>query len=244
MRTSKKWTLHTPSTAKLAALLGTHESRVEDIPSKISLENTDTVSQAAMLPKQSFHYLLSCTSATKVLLWITTTFCIETFITLLAEYFTTFNVCILPKYEGQNWEGHNWCHTTLWPENKVVDGGTSFRKPWTSCIQAALESEAAHLESTVSAKRQRPTAVHRQHNTARRRTAHLCMDLFHALQRHDSWSWANAPCTTLSCAAQKGQSLLKVTLFIYRNYGKCAKPKLLKMASLLSPCFPLPWLSC
>lgn len=105
-------------------------------------------------------------------------FAVETFTTLLAEYFTTFNVCILPKCEGQNWEGHNWCHTTVWPENKVADGGPSLRKPWTSCIQAAPESEAAHLDSTVSAKKQRPTAVHSQHNTARRRTADLCMGLF------------------------------------------------------------------
>ena len=53
------------------------------------------------------------------------------------------------------------------------------------------------------------------------------------------WSWANAPCTMLGCVAQKGQSLLKVTLLVYRNYSKCAKPKLLKNDIIfISPLLP------
>lgn len=159
----------------------------------------------------------------------------ETFTTLLAEYFTAFNVCTLSKCQG-----HNWCHTTVWPENKVGDGGTSFRKLWTGCIQAALESEAAHLESTVSLLRGRDQQLYTDHITLLGGEQHTSLHRFHTLQRHDTWSWANAAYTMLNCTAQKDQSLLKVTLFIYRKYGKCTKPKLLKMAPLSSPCPPCP----
>lgn len=53
-------------------------------------------------------------------------------------------------------------------------------------------------------------------------------------------SWVNAACTMVSYVTQNGQSLLKVTLLIYRNFGKCAKPKLLKRASFSPSHFPLP----
>lgn len=125
-------------------------------PSKISPENADTVPQAAMLPKQSYQYLLSCTSTTKVLLWTpTTTFCHGDFHPPVSRIFHNLQMYT----SSQKCKGHNWCHTTVCPENKVVDGGTSFRKPWTSCIQAALVRSSTSGKHSVSAKRQRRTAV-------------------------------------------------------------------------------------
>lgn len=139
--------------------------------SKISPENADTVSQADMLPKQSFQYLLSSTFNTKVLLWMsTTTFCHWDFspvcwqnISWPSMYVSSQKVKDITK----------WCHITVRPENEEADGGTSFRKPWTSCSQAALESEAAYLESTVSLLRGRDQQLYMGNTTLLRGEQHL-----------------------------------------------------------------------
>ena len=134
---------------------------------------------------------------------------------------------------------------TIRPEEKRRDGRVSFSKPWTSCIQDASESEAAHLASTVSLLRGRDQQLYMDTTTLlRKQHIFLHRSALHITETPVMWSWANAPCIMLGYAAQKGQSLLKVTLLVYRNYSKCAKPKLLKMASFSSPCSPLPWLSC
>lgn len=112
-----------------------------------------------------------------------------------------------------------------------------------SCIRVRSSTSGKHC---VPPERQRPTAAYGYHNTAARRTAHISLHRspLHVTETPAVWSWANAPCTRLGCAAQKGQSLLKVTLLVYRNSGKYAKPKLLKMASFSSPHSPLTWLLC
>lgn len=105
------------------------------------------------------------------------------------------------------------------------------------CIRVRSSTSGKH---GVPAERQRPKLYMDTTTLLRKQHISLHRSALHITETPVIWSWANAPCIMLGYAAQKGQSLLKVTLLVYRNYSKCAKPKLLKMASFSSPCSPLP----